>query len=585
MKRAGLTLLDVVLSIGIIGLLFGAIFLAYSSILDASSNAELRTVASTVLNRHVEVTRNLPYDQVGTVSGVPSGVIPTEQTSTISGVQFLVKTTVRSIDDPFDGTIGGTPNDTAPADYKFVELEVSCLTCRHFIPLTLTTTVAPRGLEAASQDGSLFVNAFDTSGRSVGSANVHVSNASVTPLIDLFDITNASGVLQLVGVPTSTQRYAIEVTKSGYSSEKTYLPGAPANPNPLKPHATVAAQTVTQLSFTIDKVSTIKVKSLDLFCASKPDADFNYQGAKLIGTSPDVLKLSTSSRTAASGEVTLANIEWDSYSFTLAEPGVDLLGSIPLLPILVNPDSNLDLWFVVASSSPSSLLVTVKDDTTGLGVPSATVNLSRTGFSETLLTGRSSFGQTDWSGSQYSSQSGGIDAESLLGALKLIANASGTYPTSTTHWLVSNTFDVGSSTSAFYRISWDPVSQPPQTGTDSLKFQLASNNDNATWNFVGPDGTSATYYTISSSTVVGHNGRRYFRYQVSMRTADENTTPSLNELTFEFSGACVPKYQVLFDGLSQTTYTVTVSAVGYGQETRSVTISTSSAATEILLTP
>ena len=56
----------------------------------------------------------------------------------------------------------------------------------------------------------------------VGTATVRVINASVTPAIDITDTTNVSGSLQLVGIPTSTQGYRITVTKSGYSSERTY---------------------------------------------------------------------------------------------------------------------------------------------------------------------------------------------------------------------------------------------------------------------------------------------------------------------------------------------------------------------------
>src|SRR6185295_15865661 len=130
---------------------------------------------------------------------------------------------------------------------------------------------------------------------------------------------NASGILQLVGVPTSTRGYQISVAKTGYSSDQTYTLGAAGNPNPVKPHATVAQQTVTSLSFSIDALSSLAVYSSDNRCAPIANESFDIQGTKLIGTGPDVLKFSTSSATGAGGSTTLQNIEWDTYTIGLTD--------------------------------------------------------------------------------------------------------------------------------------------------------------------------------------------------------------------------------------------------------------------------
>ena len=583
-NRQGLTLIDVIISIGIIGILFVGIFATYSSILDVINNSERRGAAASVLSRQIEIIRNLPYDQVGTVGGVPLGIIPSEQTVQASGLTFVIKTTIRNIDDPFDGTLGGNPNDTAPADYKLAELEVSCSSCGSFVPLILTTTVAPKNLEAASTNGSIFMNVFDASGIGILGVTVHVANSSTTPPIDLFDTTNASGVLQLVGVPTSTQSYRIDVSKTGYSLDKTYPPGASGNPNPVKPHATVAAQTVTQVSFAIDRVSTLNVRTSDAVCAGMGSQNFTVQGVKLIGTSPDVLKYSTSSATDSSGFKALTNIEWDTYSLNFSGSGYDVVGTIPPTPLIINPSSTQDFRFVIQPSLPNSLLATVKDALTGAPITGASVTLSKTGFSKTLITGRNFLTQTDWSAGGYSSQDGGIDVSSPSGTLKLISTA-GLYATSTLRSLISNTFNVGSSTATYYTLNWNPVSQPPQTGPDSLKFQIASNNDNTTWNFVGPDGTPASYYNTSGAGVSGHNNRRYLRYQVFMKTDDVNFTPSLHDLNIEFNSICVPKGQILFSGLSADTYNITATAAGYSLATSSVSVGAGFNQVEVLMSP
>ena len=566
--RKGISLIEVILAIGIVVMLFGGIYTAYIGILDAIQNSELRNAAAGVLNRKVEIIRNLPYASVGVVGGIPSGVLPAqENTTSTMGTAFTVKTVVRNIDDPFDGVLGGAPNDTSPADYKLVELEVSCPTCIHFIPLVLTTTASPKNLEGPTSGGSLFINVFNAGGQPVQDATVHITNASVTPAIDLTDTTNANGVLQLVGVPTSTQGYRLEASKQGYSSERTYPIGGQGNPNPVKPDANVAAQTITEISFSIDTVSTMHIAARNNVCVPIGGQAVSVKGAKLIGTSPNVLKFSTSSALDASGNKTYGNLEWDTYTVSVSTSSYALAGIFPLQPVTLNPASAIDAFFTLASSSVRSLMVAVKDAAAGSGITDAIVQLSAAGgYSKTLTTGRSVLTHTDWSGGAYLDQSG-MDAESTSGILTM---AGPPYSTSTTAWLVSETFDIGGASSTFYTVSWSPASTP---GGTSMKFQLASNNDNATWNYVGPDGTGGSYYTTSGAQISGgHSGNRYLRYKVFMSTTDAGATPSLDDIEIEFNGPCVPPAHAFFANLGAGTYTLTVDAVGYLQATSSVVI-------------
>ncbi len=574
-NREGLTLVELILTIGLVVIIFGGLSLAYSSILDSINNSELRADAATILNRQVELVHNLPYDKVGTTSGIPSGVISSTQSIAFDQVKFTITTTVRNIDDPFDGTLNGTPRDTAPADYKLVEIEASCPGCFHFIPLGITTTVAPKALENTATTGSLFVNVFDANGTGVPEATVHLTNASVTPTIDLTDTTNNSGTLQLVGVPTSTQRYHVTITKGGYSSDQTYLPGSLGSSTPLKIDSTVAANTLTQTSFSIDRASALTVITSDEFCALTPNRSISISGTKLIGTTPDVLKFSMTTTTGASGSKLFPNMEWDTYSMVLNDPSYDILGTIPFAPITINPSSTPSFRFVIQPAAPHSLLVSVKNASTGGTIPSTSVTLSKAGFSETFTTGHATVSQTDWSGAGgagYSSQDGGVSVVSPAGTAKLVLGPGG-YSTTTADWIISNTFDFGSSTTNFYTFSWNPSSEPVTTGAASLEFQIATNNDNATWNFTGPDGTPATYYTTSGSQVAAaQNGNRYLRYKAYMRTADSGATPELDDATIEFSGPCLPPSQALFNNLSSGTYLVTASAAGFASATSSVSV-------------
>jgi hypothetical protein len=96
--------------------------------------------------------------------------------------------------------------------------------------------------------------------------------------------------------------------------------------------------------------------------------------------------------------------------------------------------------------------------------------------------------------------------------------------------LESSSYDCGSS-AGFGTISWDALTP---AGT-VLKFQIATNNDNSTWNFVGPNGTASTYYVTSNADIWwGHDGGRYIKYKAYLQTASSNQTPELNEVSVTY---------------------------------------------------
>ncbi len=557
----GFTLIEVLVATGLFLLISYAVFMAFSDVLQISSKNETRFDAVSVLQNQIEIIRDMNYQDVGIMGGYPPGKIPATTTVSFAGNNYLVSATVRNIDDPFDGL---APTDTSPADYKMVEFQISCQTCMNsnFVPFTMTTTVAPKGLETSSQNGSLFVNVIDASGNPVSNANVHVYNGSLNPAISINDTTNNDGVLQLIDIPTSTASYSISVNKSGYSSDQTYPPGGASNPNPVKPDATVASQQITTISFAIDKVSSLSLKTNDYFCSPIPSVSLLQGGTKLIGTNPNVLKYSNSFTTDSLGAYSTNNLEWDSYSLFSQDSNYDIAGSIPLLPLAVNPNTSSNLSLIMAPKKPQELLVTVEDQS-GNPVNDAEVSLLSGGFNQNLYTGRYNISQTDWSnGSSYNSQSGNIDATSTPGIITLAQN-NGLYATST-QWLISNTFDLGSSNTTFDDIEWDPQNQPLQTGSQSLQFQIAANNDNATWNFVGPDGTPNTYYSTSGAQINSiENGNRYLRYKVYLQTQDAGYTPSLADTKINFSSGCVPDGQAFFSGLASGSYSLTVQKSGY----------------------
>lgn len=559
--RQGFSVLEALIAMGILAIVSTALFLAYSNTLDIVTAGQYHSAAANLIESQIEIVRNMDYEDIGTISGVPTGKLPAQQTVTLDEIDFTINIFVRNIDDPFDGVLGGSPNDTAPADYKLVEIQAECPACPRFGLIRSSTTVAPRNLESADGSGNLFIQVIDADGFDIAGADVTVVNNAITPPIQLSDVTGANGMLQLVGVATSAAGYEVTVTKTGHSTEQTYVPGEPSNPNPIKPHITVATEQLTVSTFAIDETSTMTVRTIDELCGPVSDVDFLLSGGKLIGTSPDVPKYSANHTSGGGGSVTIPDLEWDSYSIVATDAMYEVAGTNTSSPVIVDPNTTTNVDWLVVPKNASALLVSVVDDQ-GLPVDDASVRLEGTGYDATLVTGLYGWVQTDWSGSQYSQQSGGID-DSVAGVLTL-APQGGPYATSSYAWLESNTIDFNASGTTLLTIMYNPSSQPASTGGNSVRFQLAANNDNSTWNFIGPDGTAGTFFTTSSASLpAALSGNQFLRYRVEMRTEDENASPSLDDIAISYRAQCLPAGRAHFNGLNPGTYTLTVTKSGF----------------------
>lgn len=103
-------------------------------------------------------------------------------------------------------------------------------------------------------------------------------------------------------------------------------------------------------------------------------------------------------------------------------------------------------------------------------------------------------------------------------------------------FLVSSSYDTGKK-SSFKTISWSPVEQPSLCGEGPLKFQIATNNDNTTWKFVGPDGTEKIFYTNASGEMINsiHQGDRFIRYKTFFSTKNNDFTPLLEKVSITYA--------------------------------------------------
>lgn len=576
-NKKGFTLIETVIAISIFVAIMVSIYSGFVNIQKIMNIIRVKGIMTNIANEQFEVMRNLSYQNVGTVSGIPSGVIPQNKTIERDGKSFFVNTVVRNVDEPFDGTFDGTSKDLSPADMKMIEVTITCSSCAAGLsPISFTTKIAPKNLETSSTNGALVVRVFDASGLPVSGASVHIINNNITPAIDLTDTTDASGILTIVDAPPSVSGYQIIISKNGYSSDQTYPTGESGNPNPIKPNLTVVVQQITQISFTIDKTSTISVSSLNNQCIATPSFNFSISGNKLIGTSPDTLKYSESLATNSLGKLTLSDVEWDTYLMSGIDSVYDIIGTNPLLSLGINPNVEQNMDIITAPKNGRRLVVVVRDLSTGLPVADAVVNLTNTsGYSKTITTSEGFLSQTDWSGGSgqsdfvdsyiYLDSDGNIDDASSPGSLTLKSNTSNGY-------LTSSTFDTGSA-SNFKQVIWSPTNQPAQAGVLSIRFKIATNNDNATWNYLGPDGTVSSYYTPSDQNINAiHNGNRYIRYRIYLSTLDLGFLPVISDVSLTYSSACIPPGQVSFSALSTGTYTIDVDKSGYQSVSKDVNI-------------
>jgi len=570
-KQKGFTLVELIVGIAVFLVIIVSVYSSYISIMEVVETSKTKIIGADLVNEQFEIIRNLPYSDVGVLGSIPSGVLTQNQTLIRDGYEFSVLTTVRNIDDPFDGLLGGSPNDLSPADYKLVEIEINCVLCKNFKPIIVTGRVAPKNLETSSNNGALFIRVFDAYGNPVSGATVLIENNNEVPPISITDVTNNQGMLQLVDVPPGVNSYEITVNKSNYSEDKTYSSDV-SNPNPTKPHATVVVGQVTQISFVIDRLSTLNIYSITDTCNPISSVDFGVKGSKLIGTSPDILKFNMTAITNSSGLSSFNNLEWDTYSIENIDSNYDLIGYNPISSVLIEPNSLFDLRMILAPKNPNTLLVIVKDGVTGLPLSETSVNLTNGIFNQTKITGQGFLNQTDWSGgggqatstdlSRYLASDGNIEVSNPSGDIKL-KQIFGEYLTSGE--LISSSFDVGS-TGNFGDLYWNPTGQPSNAPSDPepIRVQIATNNDGGTWDFIGPDGTSSTYYDSTNKNLhSSHGGSQYLRYKVFLYTSSTTTSPNISDLSFTFTASCTPPGQVSFSGLISDSYTMSVSKPGY----------------------
>lgn len=394
-KLPGFTMIETLVAMAVLGIFFSSVSIIIQLIIQNVGSARVRSTALAVAMQKMELIRNLPYAQIGTVGGIPAGaIVPSEQV-TINTLVFTVTTSILYYDDSFDGV---APTDTLPDDYKRIRVQVTwggAFPSR--LPITLVSEISPNGIETTAGGGTIMINVFNGAGLAVPNATVSIDNTAVNPAIHMQTLSDANGLIVIPGAPACVTCYQITVTKTGYSTDKTYSTTEVANPT--QPYTTVIAGHVTPLSFAIDQVSTLLINSYNQSYQPISNVLFTIRGNKIIGHDTQDNPIYKYQRATSTGgwSITIPSLEWDTYNLDFSSSLHMLAGSNPLLPVALLPNSTQTLSIVAVPKANMSLLVKVKNSA-GILQSSASATLSNltlyyTNTQITPSTGSANYGQ------------------------------------------------------------------------------------------------------------------------------------------------------------------------------------------------
>lgn len=258
---SGFTLIEGLVTILITSMLLLAIFQLIDYSIKVTADNKNRVVATVIAEQQLEMIRSLPYSSVGTVGGLITGTIPDNQVIVRGTDNYNVNILIKYADDPYDGTlVAGT--DSLPTDYKTIDIRVSWSGSMGSKSIATSTIVSPRGLETSDGGGALEILVFDANGTPISSADVHIENNLLSPVINFDDQTDSSGKLILYGAPVSVSGYEISVSNGNDYSKSSTSPVTIANPVPTIPHASVYEDTKTDISFSIDRLADLTIKTV-----------------------------------------------------------------------------------------------------------------------------------------------------------------------------------------------------------------------------------------------------------------------------------------------------------------------------------
>lgn len=257
----GFTLVEALIVVAITVTIFGALLVTFQYAFELLAHSKARTTATSIATDRMEYFRSLPYDEVGTISGIPSGTIPQNSTTTLNNIVFQERILVEYVDDPADGLLTATTTDSngIPADYKRIKIELSWTIKEKTRSISLVSNIVPRSIETTLGGGTVRVNVLDANAVPLFGAQVRLVNNTTTTTIDVIKNTDTNGTALFSGAPAASN-YEVYVTAAGYSSDQTYIASV-ANPNPVTSPFSLLVADISTVTFQIGELSDMYINT------------------------------------------------------------------------------------------------------------------------------------------------------------------------------------------------------------------------------------------------------------------------------------------------------------------------------------
>ena len=249
----GFTLVDVLVGTFLMLIVFLGIFGVFQLGIKIIFLSKSRIEATAIAKGEIEVIRNLPYGSIGVDGSFPDGILEAETDIARNQVSYNVQRRVDFIIDSTDGV--SSPEDECPNDYKKVEIKVAWQG-KYPGEAVLVTDIAPKdlGQECEIIGGVIFVSVFNVLGQMVDSPLIEIKDIETEEVLKTATPLQGEHYFSL-----EPNTYKIVVSKDSFSTEQTY--GTDEIAIPEKPHPIVLQGQVTEISFSIDKLSTFLVNT------------------------------------------------------------------------------------------------------------------------------------------------------------------------------------------------------------------------------------------------------------------------------------------------------------------------------------
>lgn len=314
----GFTLVELIIGVAVFGVIATAFYFSINVVIDTVEISRRRSVATNIANEQMETLRNMPYADIGTLSGNPAGAIPQSQTITVDNIDYVVETYITYVDDEYDDVF---PADLYSADYKRARISVCWsggLTCPS--PTVLISDFSTNTVETGAGTGVMKITVNDEDAQGVQGAQVIVSRDD--PAVYIEGYTNSDGELVQPLLDPSYNNYHVVASKPGYGTD--YTSEASANLDPGNPDKSIIAGDLTEVTLYIDLLSDLTVNTIESSTGNPiPGVNFQLTGLrKLLGTDGGdpalpVYKYQQNHTTDAFGTTNIVGLEGDYYEVLL----------------------------------------------------------------------------------------------------------------------------------------------------------------------------------------------------------------------------------------------------------------------------